>query len=89
MEIKEVLDVFESKIKEFKSGTSEEMEKATKAFNDKLEGLANELKQKGATIDEINETLKEVQAKAARMFQPKTETKSFADALGEALTEKK
>jgi HK97 family phage major capsid protein len=84
----EILEMLDGKMSEYKTGLKNDVEAATKAFNEKLEALANDMNAKGASLDEINGKVTELQAKAGRMAEPKQSKKSFEEQLHDALTEK-
>lgn len=85
MEIKDVIDVLDPKLKEYKDGLKTEVTQATDKVNEKLDAVVADMAKKGASIDEINETLKEMQAKAGRLAAANHGGKSFKDGLKEGL----
>ena len=90
MENEKVIEVLDEKLKGYKESFKAEVDASTKAWEEKVKDVNEQLAKKGATLEEIQTTLKEMQAKQGRIANTPTlsETKNlqplFAAAIGDA-----
>lgn len=88
MEVKEILDVLDPKMKEYKEGLAQEVKAATDAATT----VANEVKSQVSVLkdetEKLQEEVKGIKAAKGRQFAGATEKKAFGDVLREAIEEK-
>lgn len=88
MEVKEILDVLDPKMKEYKDGLAQEVKAAT----DAAKGVADEVKGQISVLkdeaEKLQEEVKSLKAAKGRNFTPASEKKAFGDILREAIEEK-
>lgn len=67
MEVKELMDALDPKLKEYKEQVSVEAKKAQDQFEAKVQEINEDLTKKGATLAEISAKVDEIQAKSNRI----------------------
>lgn len=67
MEVKELLDALDPKLKEYKEQVAAEAKKSAEEFDSRVKQINEDLAKKGATLSEIAETVTELKAKSNRI----------------------
>ncbi len=86
MEVKDILDVLDPKLKEYKEGLAAEVKQANDNFATEVKKLNEDLSAKGATLLDIQNEVKEIKAKAGRLNGANGEEKGVKGAIAEILT---
>lgn len=87
--VKEIVDLLDSKMSNYKNDLAKEVEAANKKAEEITAEVNEKMSKQGASLKEIQDTLKEVQAKQGRIgSQMEKEVKTFSSEFGKALEEK-
>ena len=87
MDVKDIVDVLDPKIKEYKEQLATEAKKSTEELNAKVAEINEDLAKKGATLAEISEAVNQVKAKANRIGAVGEAAKDFQSAVAEGIKE--
>lgn len=87
MDVKDIVDVLDPKIKEYKEQLAAEAKKQTEELNAKVAEMNEDLSKKGATLAEISEAVNQVKAKANRIGAVAEGVKDFQSAVSEGIKE--
>lgn len=88
MENEKVIELLDSKLKGYKDELQKAHEDQTKKFDDTVKQINEDMAAKGATLAEIQETLKDVQKKQGRFGSMASEVKGFQAEFAKAVEEK-
>lgn len=87
MDVKDIVDVLDPKIKEYKEQLASEAKKQTEELNAKVAEINEDLSKKGATLAEISEAVNQVKAKANRIGAVAEGVKDFQSSVAEGIKE--
>ena len=73
MDVKEIIDVLDPKMKEYKEQVAAEAKKANEALEAEVKQLNEDKAKQGKTLAEIAEDVKDLKAKSGRILAGKTE----------------
>lgn len=87
--VKEIVDLLDSKMSSYKNDLAKEVEAANKKADEITQEVNEKMAKQGASLSEIQETLKDVQAKQGRISTSlDREVKSFDSEFSKAIQEK-
>lgn len=87
MEVKDVLDALDPKMKEYKEQVANEAAKGREALEARVSEINEDLAKKGATLAEIKEAVDEVKAKAGRFAAAKEAAEDFQSSVSKGIKE--
>jgi HK97 family phage major capsid protein len=87
MEVKEILDVLDPKMKEYKEQVAEVAKKANEKLEADVKNLNEDLSKTGATLAEIKQAVDEMKAKAGRMGAIKEAQEDFTSLVSKSIAE--
>lgn len=87
MEVKDVLDALDPKMKEYKEQVANEAAKGREALEARVSEINEDLAKKGATLAEIKEAVDEVKAKAGRFAAAKEAVEDFQSSVAKGIKE--